>query len=838
MEYRKSASKSRMLLVAVTSVLTLAISFQGGYMPGVTAQESVKLAVNEKNSASTPASKSPKSYQRILDRYCVTCHNETLKTGNLRLDNVDLNHIAQDGELWEKVIQKLRTNSMPPADKPQPPKGANDEFLSLLVTTLDEEAAENPNPGRPAVHRLNRSEYANAIRDLLGLEIDSREFLPTDGSDFGFDNIADSLNVSPMLLERYIMAASKISRLAIGDANVRPSTKIYTLPKALMQTSRMDDELSFGSRGGLSVRHRFPLDGEYVIKVNVESPRSDQPQDLFQRSDAPEQLDVRVDGQRVGAFTIGLPKSTEWKYGKNGFAGDEPAEKEDLADWWGARTLEARFEAKQGMRTIGVTFLNRTLAYEGVRPRHFPAFYDYLGLLKGVEPGVIDFEISGPFEPGEIDKDSPSRRKIFTNYPQSPDEERSVAKEILSKLARQAYRRPITDYDVDTLLEFFDAGKSDGGFESGIQFALERILVSPSFIFRVEADPVDTAANEAYPLTDLELASRLSFFLWSSIPDDELLAAAERGELKEPSVLENQVLRMLADPKSESLVKNFATQWLYLRNIDAVTPDVNAFPDFDDNLRYALKKETELFFTSQLREDRSLVNLLDADYTYLNERLAEHYGISGISGNHFRRVQLDDPNRRGILGQGSLLTVTSYATRTSPVKRGKWILENILGSPPPAPPPDVPDLPEASEQIVATTVRERMEEHRKNPACASCHVRMDPIGFSLENFDAIGKWRSTDPQGLAIDAHGLLPDGTVLKGPAGLSEVLSGKNEDFTLLTIQKLLTYAVGREIHYYDKPAIRQVAREAEPFDYSWSSVILGIVRSTPFQMRRASS
>jgi len=838
MKYTKYTQKSAIFIGLAVSFAVIVFSLQSDRFQRVSAQETVQLAANESTPASTRSSTSPKSYQRVIDRYCVSCHNETLKTGNLTLDTLDLNHIARDAEVWEKVIQKLRTSSMPPPDKPQPPQAAVESMMGWLIDTLDEEASINPNPGKPAVHRLNRSEYANAIRDLFNLEIDPKELLPTDGSDFGFDNIADSLNMSPMLLERYIMAASKISRLALGDPNVRPSTKIYSLPKALLQKRRMDDELSFGSRGGTSVRHRFPLDGEYVIKVNIESPRSDQPQDLFQRSDAPEQLDVRVDGKRVGAFTIGMPKSTEWKYGKNGFAGDAPAEEEDLADWWGARTLEARFHAEEGMRTIGVTFLNRTLAYEGVRPRHFPAFYDYLGLLKGVEPGVIDFEISGPYEPGDIDKESPSRQAIFTNYPQDSEEERIVAKEILSRLAHKAYRRPLTDSDVDTLLEFYDAGASDEGFESGVQFALERILVSPSFLFRMEADPTDAASSDAHPLTDLELASRLSFFLWSSIPDEELLSIAERGELKEPSVLENQVLRMLADPKSESLVKNFATQWLFLRNMDAVTPDVNAFPDFDDNLRYALKKETELFFTNQLREDRSLVELLEADYTYLNERLAEHYGVEGISGNHFRRVELDDPNRGGILGHGSLLTVTSYATRTSPVKRGKWILENILGSPPPAPPPDVPDLPEASEQIVATTVRERMEQHREDPACASCHMRMDPIGFSLENFDAIGKWRNTDPQGLEIDSHGQLPDGTLLAGPAGLNDVLASKREDFTLLTIQKLLTYAVGREIHYYDKPAIRQVARDAEPFDYTWSSVILGIVRSTPFQMRRANS
>ena len=828
----RSITKS--IMISAGLALTLAVCLHAVGLRQAAAQNK---APGTQSQRSANAATAEARYERLIESYCVECHNEELKTANLRLDNVDLARISEHGEVWEKVVQKLRTGAMPPADRPQLSPRARDAMLSWLVTTLDDSAAAAPNPGRPAVHRLNRAEYANAIRDLLALEIDSRSLLPTDGVDFGFDNIADSLNVSPMLLERYMMAAAKISRLAVGDPDARPSTKIYSLPKALLQEDRMGEDLPFGSRGGLSVRHHFPLDGDYVIKVNIESARSDQPQDLYQRSDAPEQLDIRVDGMRVGVFTIGKPKSSEWNYRKNGFDEGAPAEKEDLANWWGARTLEVRFPAKAGTRTIAISFLKRTLAYEGVRPRAFPAFYDYLGLLRGVEPGVIDFEIAGPYGVTGVGEDSPSREKIFTSYPTNAEDEIACATSILSKLARRAYRRPITDDDMQTLLSFYEAGYRDGGFEDGIQFALERILVSPSFLFRVEADPLESEPGEAYYLSDLELASRLSFFLWSSIPDDELLDLAERGELKDPTVLEHQVRRMLADAKSESLVTNFAAQWLYLRNLDAVTPDVNLFPDFDDNLRRAMRRETELFFASQLREDRSISELLSADYTFLNERLARHYRIPGVYGSHFRRVTLDDPNRRGLLGQASILTVTSYATRTSPVKRGKWVLENILGTPPPAPPANVPALPEASEIDQATTVRVRMEQHRANPACASCHVQMDPLGFSLENFDAIGKWRVNDAAGLPVDANGMLPDGTLLAGPAGLSEVLLGKEEEFTMTVIQKLLTFALGRGIEYYDQPAIRQIAREAAADDYSWSSVILETVKSTPFQMRRSS-
>jgi hypothetical protein len=828
-------SSVKILAISAELGLIALFVFHISALPQAAAQETLSKAANDE--AQTVTVKQTDAYARVLERYCISCHNEELKTGNMSLDHVDIAAVTDDPAIWEKVVHKLRTDEMPPKDKPQPPEGARKAILSWLITSLDEAAAVSPTPGKPAVHRLNRAEYANAIRDMLGLEVDTHELLPTDGSDFGFDNIADSLNFSPMLMERYMMAASKISRLAVGDPNQPPSSKIYKLSKALLQEDRMGDELPFGSRGGVAVRHHFPLDGEYVIKVNVESPRSDQPQDLFQRSDAPEQLDVRVDGSRVGVFNIGKPKSSEWSYRVNGFAAGAPADKEDLADWWGARTLEIRFPAKAGTRSIAVSFLKRTLAYEGTRPRSFPAFYDYLGLLKGVEPGVIDFEIAGPYNATGIGEESESRQNIFACYPSGESDELDCANAILERLARQAYRRPVTKSDMDTLLEFYAMGRSEGGFEDGIQFALERILVSPSFLFRVESDPLEMPPGSAYQLSDLELASRLSFFLWSSLPDEELLSVAERGELQDPVVIEQQVQRMLGDKRAESLTKNFATQWLYLRNVDAATPDVNLFPDFDDNLRHAMRRETELFFASQLREDCSVGEMLSADYTFLNERLAKHYGIPGIYGSHFRRVELEDTNRGGLLSQASILTVTSYATRTSPVKRGKWVLENILGSPPPPPPPDVPDLPETGEAGEAATMRERMELHRVDPGCASCHVKMDPVGFSLENFDAIGKWRVTDNAGLPVDAHGTLPDGTMLDGPAGLKSVLAEKENEFVLTAIQKLLTYAIGRGIEYYDQPAIRQIERTAASDDYRWSSVILGIVESTPFQMRTAS-
>ena len=782
-----------------------------------------------------PADEPPASYRPFFQRYCATCHDESDGKGGLDLESIELADVRPNAQIWEKVVHKLRTGDMPPPEELQPPREARGAVLSSLITALDEAAAAAPNPGRPAVHRLNRAEYAGAIRDLFALEIDTRTLLPADGKDFGFDNIADSLNVSPLLLERYMAAAAKISRLALGDPDQRPSSQIYTVPKLLLQSDRMGEDLPFGSRGGVSIRHHFPADGYYVIKVNIESPRSDQPQDLFQRSEAPEQLDVRIDGKRVGAFTVGKPNRAQWSYAKNGFTNDIPEGEREKSDWWGARTLEVRFPAKAGTRTIAISFLKRTFAYEGIRPRAFPAFYDYLGLLKGVEPGVIDFDVVGPYDASRSPDPSPSRKKIFTRYPTNPEEETATATEILSNLARRAYRRPLTERDMETLLTFYAQGRSEGDFEDGIQLALERILVGPSFLFRVESKPPDIQPGDTYQLNAVELASRLSFFLWSSIPDQQLLEAAERGELRDPAVLEQQVRRMLADRRSGALVSNFAGQWLHLRNLREVKPDVNRFPEFDDNLRQAMRRETELFFLSQLRANRSVVDLLRADYTFLNERLAQHYEIPGIYGSHFRRVSLGNHRIGGLLGHGSILTVTSYATRTSPVIRGKWLLQNILGSPPPPPPPDVPELPETGKSGEAATIREKLKLHLTLPTCASCHVKMDPLGLALENFNAIGKWR-TSYGTLPVESQGELPDGTVLNGPAGLRDVLVEMHPEFVRTLIQKLLTYALGRGIEFYDQPVVRQIARQSAGEDYRWSAIVLGIVKSTPFQMRRS--
>ncbi len=789
-------TRTIMIFAGLASTAFPCLSVRGQQQSSV--QETTPQAHSARSDPSTSATPSALGHRRLIERYCVTCHNKTLNTAGLRLDAIDIANISEGAEVWEKVVHKLRTGAMPPPDYPRPPAADRRALLSWLVESLDEAAAAAPNPGRPAAHRLNRSEYENAIRDLLAVEIDGRSFLPADGAEFGFDNNADSLTVSPMLLERYMAAAAKISRLAIGDPAILPSIQTYDVSKLLSQNDRMSEELPFGSRGGMVIRHHFPLDADYVIKVNTSGRRR-------------EALEVRVDGLRLALFEAGERKS-----GASGRSGSD---------------LEVRFRAKAGKRPIAISFLKRNLAPEGVAPRKLP-----VGSISGAIPSVTGFEIAGPYDATGPAEDSPSRQKIFTSYPLRPGDEMASANEILSSLARRAFRRPVTTGDMDTLLNFFAEGRREGGFDAGIRWALEGILADPEFLFRIEADP-DLPPKTAYFVSDLELASRLSFFLWSSIPDDELLDTAERGELKDPAVLEGQVRRMLSDARAETLVTNFAAQWLYLRNMRVVAPDLNLFPEFDDNLRRAMQQETELLVLSQLRADRSVVDLLTADYTFLNERLARHYGIPGIHGNRFRRVTLEDENRIGLLGQGSILTVTSYATRTSPVLRGKWVLENVLGSPPPAPPANVPSLPEASETgFEATTVRERMQQHRKDPVCASCHVKMDPIGFALENFDGIGRWRATGEDGLPLDVSGSLPDGSTFHGPAGLRELLLKQSGEFVTNVTNKLLTYALGRGIEYYDYPAIRKITQDAAANDYRWSSIILGITKSTPFQMRRS--
>ncbi len=782
--------------------------------------------------SSDPSSSPASQYRAVLNRYCVTCHNERLKTADLMLDKMDVANVTANASVWEKVIRKLRTAAMPPAGVPRPDPATYDGFATYLETTLDRAAAAEPDPGRPIVSRLNRAEYVNAVRDLLAIDtnaIDIPSYLPADDSGFGFDNIGDVLSVSPVLLERYMSVAQRVRRLAIGDPTIQPGSKTYSVPTLLMQDDRMSEAMPFGSRGGIAINHHFALDGEYEIKIILQR----DPDNFVRGLGEERQLDVRVDGERVKLFTVGgvrlgRSESVFVTYG-------DPAQTqyERNAD----EDLQVRFSANAGAQAVAVTFLNETTMSEGPwRPRQtgLGAAAKYKDYTQG-EPAVANVIISGPFDatgPGE----TPSRSKIFVCQPTGSDDEEICAKRILTSLARRAYRRPATEQEMRTLLTFYDEGRSQGGFEAGIGLALRRILVSPAFLFHVENDPANVAPGAAYPINDFELASRMSFFLWSSIPDDELLDVAEQGQLRDPAVLEQQVRRMIADPRSEALVNNFAGQWLYLRNVAAAAPDPELFPDFEENLREALMEETRLFFGSTIREDRSVLDLLNADYTFLNERLARHYGIPNIYGSHFRRVQLADESRRGLLGQGSILMVTSYATRTSPTLRGKWVLENILATPPAPPPPDVEAvLPQTGEGGEELSVRNLLEQHRANPICASCHGRMDPLGFALDNFDAVGQWRDTEA-GKPVDASGILPDGTKFEGAAGLRNELLKHPEQFATAVAEKLLTYGLGRGIEYYDQPAVRKIVREAAPDDYRWSAIVAGIINSTPFQMRRA--
>ena len=782
-----------------------------------------------------PVNPSPASQQRaLLNRYCVTCHNERLKTAGLLLDKMDVEQVSTGAEAWEKVVRKLRTEAMPPAGVPRPDKTGYDSFATYLETALDRAAAAKPNPGRPAgVHRLNRAEYSNAIRDLLALDIDATALLPADDSGYGFDNIGDVLSVSPTLLERYMAAAGKISRLSIGDRTARPITVKYDVQPLIIQDDHMSENLPFGSRGGMAIRHHFPLDGEYLIKVSLVRNGNNDIRGLAE----PHQLDVRLDGSRIKLFTVGGErKGKTWAnlYSDGGLPDPEQQIYQLTAD----AALEVRFPAKAGTRLVQVAFLKEAFQPEGVLgPLPVPDFSNF----KAGDPGVASVAVGGPYDAGGPGETS-SRGKIFVCRPSGGrDSARSTAedtcaKKILSTLARRAYRRPVTDGDVQILLSFYKAGRSKGGFETGIEMALQRILVDPEFLFRIERDPANLAPGAAHRISDLELASRLSFFLWSSIPDDALLDLAERGKLKDPAVLEQQVRRMLADARSKALVDNFAGQWLYLRNMRLVAPDGEEFPDFDENLREAFRRETELFFESILREDRSVLDLLRANYTFVNERLARHYGIPNVYGSRFRRVTLPNETRMGLVGQGSILTVTSYPNRTSPTLRGKWVLETILGAPLPPPPPDVPSLQE-NKDVQRLTMRQRLEQHRTNPACGGCHNRMDPLGFALENFDAIGKWRTTSGDAnTPIDVSAALPDGAKFQGAAELRKILLSHSEEFAMTITEKLLTYALGRGVEYYDAPAVRRITREAARSDYRWSALILGIVKSAPFQMRKS--
>ena len=767
----------------------------------------------------------------LLARYCVGCHNDRTLTAGVSLQGLDLDRAGEhlgDAELWEKVVRKLRARSMPPAGRPRPGEAQYEAAASRLEAALDAAAAAAPNPGRrPAVHRLNRAEYANAVRDLLALEIDARALLPADDSGYGFDNIADVLSVSPMLTERYLSAARKISRLAVGDPGLTPATEIFTVDKYLKQDARVSDDLPFGSRGGLAVRHTFPVDGEYVVKIYLSRTYDGRLRGLADRHD----LEVRLDGVLVRSLTVGGPV--------RGAAGAEQRrDYRNSAD----DGQEVRFAVPAGPHLLAVTFVDQAAVLEGMRRPHYAVTsYEYAG-DQTLDPGIGRVELRGPYNVTGRG-DTPSRRAVFVCRPPvgaapSGPEETACARKILERLGRRAFRRPLDGRDLDMLLGFFHRGREGGDFDAGIEMALRRVLVSPDFIFRRERDPDGAAPGAPYPVSEHELAARLSFFLWSSIPDDELLDLAARGALREPGVLEAQVDRMLADPRAAALVDNFGGQWLYLRNMALVAPDPYAFADFDANLRAAMAREMELFLDGQIRRDHSVLDLLTSDETFVNQRLAEHYGIPNVYGNHFRPVTLDGPlsPRRGLLGKGSLLTVTSYAHRTSPVVRGKWLLENLLGAPPPPPPPDVPALAENDDAgEPPRSVRERLEAHRENPACAVCHRVMDPLGFALENFDAIGRWRTATEAGTPVDAAGVLADGTPVDGPESLAAALLERPGPFVTTVTEKLLTYALGRGVEHYDAPAVRRIVREAKERDYRWSAIVAGIARSVPFQMRR---
>lgn len=772
----------------------------------------------------------------VLDTYCVACHNQTVRTAGLALDTVDVTRPAANAEVWEKVITKLRMGTMPPVGRPRPDTATYDASARWLETEIDRAvAAAGPNPGRPSgVHRLNRAEYRNAIRDLFALDIDVASMLPGDAtSDTGFDNNADVLSISTAQLERYMSAARRITRLATGLPPSGPGFETFDVPILLTQEDRQSEDLPLGSRGGVAVRYYFPVDGEYLIKVGLRTNY----QDFIQGMGSQHQLDIRIDGQLVKRLTVGgeAPgRAVPSSFTSTGEAGDPKWE--EYVRTAGER-LEARLPVKAGPRLIGVSFVRKMFESEGIfQPRQVgevhsnEVYYDGYANVGAVSIGG-PYTVTGP-------GDTPSRREIFICQPARPADEDACATKILSKIARRAFRRPATAKDTQVLFGFYKTGRQGGGsFDAGIQLALERLLVDPEFLLRVETDPAQVARGQAYRLSDIEVASRLSFFLWSSIPDEPLLALTERGKLRDPKVLEQQVRRMLADPRASALMDNFVTQWLQLRRLSDVVGDSIAYPDYDTNLVESFRQETELFIGSTLKEDRSILDLLTANYTFVNERLAKHYGIPGIYGSRFRRVTFPNTDQRGgLLAQGSLLSLTSYPTRTSPVLRGKWLLDTILGAPPPAPPPNVPDLPERGEGGRPASVRERLQQHRTNPVCATCHATIDPAGFALENFDGLGAWRTVDETGKPIDPSATMPNGVTVQGLAGLRAMLLGQREQFVGTVTERLMAYALGRTIEYYDRPTVRAIVRDAAASEYRWSSLILGVVKSPAFLMRRS--
>jgi cytochrome c5 len=820
--YREGTLLKKVLITGCLTVISVA--FVAGQAPRPqrpAGTPAVAPAAPQRPAAATPAAPSPDvaKQRAVLDQYCVVCHNQKLKTANLLLDQLDLARFAEHPELGEKLVRKMRAGMMPPTGMPRPDVATRDALITWMEKELDSHATTHlPAPG---IHRLNRIEYTNTIRDLLGLEVDASKFLPSDDSTHGFDNIAGALTMSPALMEAYLAAAGKISRLAIGSAST-PTQAVYVAPEDVSQDYHIEG-LPFGTRGGMLIKHEFPADAYYVFQVFPINKGNMGGSGAF-GSVTGEQLEVTVDGEQVHQFdwdgelqngaAVHAGANTEWVY------------------------------VRAGLHTVGVTFLATNYAPGNDLNSKFRRSTIQTGNLAGMTfyPHVGRVRIEGPYDATGA-KDTPSRRKIFVCRPTNAKDEESCARQIVTSLARRAFRRPPTPQDVGTLMEFYLAGRNDGNFDTGIERALRRLLADPEFVYRRETEPVNVAPGKSYRLSDLALASRLSFFLWSSIPDDELMHVASAGRLREPAVLEQQVRRMIADPKSASLIANFTGQWLNVRYLQAVAPTVNLYPDFDDNLRQALRRETELFFDSIVHEDRSVLDLLTADYTFVNERLAKHYGITNVYGPQFRRVTLgpDLDMRRGLLGKGALLTVTSQPARTSPVTRGKWFLQTFLGVSPPDPPPNVPAIKEKKEDFSGNlkepTMRERMAQHHTNPVCATCHRIFEPIGLAMENYDAVGTWRTKD-EGVDIDPTGVLVDGTKVDGVASLRDVLVRYQDQFVRVVAEKLLTYSLGRGVEYQDMPLVRSIVRDAAKDNYRFSSLVMGIIKSAPFQMNTKGS
>jgi hypothetical protein len=778
-----------------------ALFMVGGLVAMCCADEPLATATPPNASVDQPVLK------KFIESNCLDCHDNTTMTAGLALDDLTAMDIGLNQEAWEKVVRKLTTRQMPPSEMPRPEEKEYDSAVAWLESSLDAAAATRPNPGRTETfRRLNRTEYQNSIRDLLALEVDVAPLLPPDESSHGFDNITVT-DLSPTLLNRYLSTAQAISRLAVGRAPRTPKEDTFRIRPDVTQDAHVEG-LPIGTRGGATIAYNFPQDGEYEIQVRLMRDRNEMVEGLSETHE----LEVLMDRERVELLTVKPPTS-------------------GLSDQSVDANLKTRFKATAGPHNVGVAFLAKSSSLLETTRQPLNVHFNFYRHPR-IGPAVYQVSIIGPIEasgPGG----TPSRLRLFNCAPAGPDEEEDCARRILSKLVRRAYRRPIDDEDLKTPMEFYRQGRAEGDFDAGIEMALNSVLVNPQFLFRIERDPPEIPSGTAYPIDDVELASRLSYFLWSSMPDDELLDLATSGELRQLDVLEHQVRRMLADQRSRSLASNFAGQWLYLRNLESINPDMRQFPDFDDNLRQALRQETELFFESIVREDRTVLDLIQADYTYLNERLAKHYGIPHVYGSRFRRVSLGAGSQRGgLLRHGSILAVTSYATRTSPVIRGQWVLKNLVGTPPPPPPPDVPEL---EDNTVSSTLsmRELLDQHRANPACASCHDLMDPVGFALENFDAVGRWRGTEA-GQPIDASGGLPDGSEFVGASGLERALLDRPELLVRTLTEKLMTFALGRGVEYYDAPAIRKIVATARDDDYRFSQLILGIVRSTSFQMR----